>query len=305
MGLGWFLSQKKLVSSNADATLITLVWDIALPSAMLLGVLQLGAISALNLKFVLTYFLSMAAPFFIAFILCRIFERRGRPIEHFMVGVSAAISNSALVAFPILLLIFGHQAAIPMVGILMLSMLVIVPLRIIVLEYGQHVDKEQTSFLKVFFVAVKRTVIQMFFIMTCLGIVLDIFSVNLPKALETFFHYLALMMIPCALIAIGMGLKKIETLRFGWKVWVAVGINLLVKPAIAIGIALLFHLSALYAIALLVVSSAPAASTTYILAKRYQVYEKEIASAIFLTTVLFIFTMPLFLWWASHYWVFA
>lgn len=300
MAIGGVFFKKKILSEDADANLISLVWNLAIPAVMFLALLEGNVSKIFNIKFFIAYILTILIPFTFTFFVFQIWRKNYNLTKKTMAGLNASVSNSSLVAMPILLGIYGNKAVLPIISILIISMLVIIPISVFIFEYQRH--DEKIPKLKIFRSALIKTVTQVFFIVSVTAILMHYWSLPFPKMGLVFLQSIANIMIPCALIAIGVGLSKTKISTFKKEAWLITFINLVFKPTVAIVVALLLHLPALYAISLVVVSTAPTANTVFALALKYDSYRQETAAIIFLTSIAFIALLPFFLWIATHYW---
>ena len=77
--------------------------------------------------------------------------------------------------------------------------------------------------------------------------------------------------------------------------WYGVVVKLLVLPAIAWGLALLFGLSGIYFHIAVLMAALPVSTVSYVLAKRMGGDGNTIAAQVMLSTLLAAFTLPLWL----------
>jgi predicted permease len=120
-------------------------------------------------------------------------------------------------------------------------------------------------------------------------------SVKLPPTLETGLHSCVWVVIPAALLLMGMRLSQLQ----GWKslrlALVPTALKVIVIPAlVGVGTALM-GLSADPRLALVLMSGMPTAFAGLILAEEYELDRELIASSILLTTVMLLVTIPVWL----------
>ncbi len=292
VALGWLLAKKNILGTEAESNLIKLVFGVSLPAIVFVVVLQNGIKGILNLKFAIAYALSIIIVLVITCVIFKYWRRYNLSLQ-IMAGMNAAISNSGLVAMPILIGIFGDDGSLPATCMLIVSILLIIPVLIFILEYSQNKNEVQ----KIVIVrnALWQTISQPFILAAIVALIFSLFSIQVPKPILTFLNYLGEMTVPCALIALGLGLTKMKVIHFRTDIWIIALLNSVIKPIIALILIILFHLTTLYATALIVVSAAPTANTIYLIAGKYNCYKEETATITFLTTLFSIIALPCFL----------
>ena len=95
------------------------------------------------------------------------------------------------------------------------------------------------------------------------------------------------------LIAVGAGLHLQGLHSERGTLWYGVAVKLLVLPAIAWGLAVLFGLSGMYFHIAVLMAALPVSTVSYVLAKRMGGDGSTIAAQVMLSTLLAAFTLPL------------
>lgn len=299
MATGWVLASKQILKPSTEGELIKLVFDVSIPALMFVDIIQNGIGGILNINFAIAYALSILIIFLITALIFK-FWKNYKLGQYTMIGMNASISNSTLISMPILLEIFGVQAALPVAAMLIVSMIFIIPFFMFFLELDTNA--ENVSKLSIVTTAFLRTISQPFIVATILAVIVTKLSVPFPKPIITFLNYLGNTTVPLALIAVGMSLSRVKINTLNNEIAIITFLNLVAKSILAFALAMLFHLPTLYAISLIVVSAAPTANTIYVLAAKYHVYKEETAAIIFLTTILSLLAIPCVIWIASFVW---
>jgi len=79
-------------------------------------------------------------------------------------------------------------------------------------------------------------------------------------------------------------------------------LNIVLPVIMLIATGWIFKLDSFFAVSLLVVSSVPTAKTLYIISKQYQIYEQQMGSVIFSTTMYSLISFPIFLKIGTYLW---
>lgn len=127
------------------------------------------------------------------------------------------------------------------------------------------------------------------------GIVFSLAGVPLPMMINTTLGLLSQASLPMGLIAVGAGLHLQGLHSEQGTLWYGVAVKLLVLPAIAWGLAVLFGLSGIYFHIAVLMAALPVSTVSYVLAKRMGGDGSTIAAQVMLSTLLAAFTLPLWL----------
>jgi len=127
------------------------------------------------------------------------------------------------------------------------------------------------------------------------GIAFSLAGIPLPTMVNTTLGLLSQASLPMGLIAVGAGLHLQGLHSEQGTLWYGVAVKLLVLPAIAWGLALLFGLSGIYFHIAVLMAALPVSTVSYVLAKRMGGDGSTIAAQVMLSTLLAAFTLPLWL----------
>ncbi len=127
------------------------------------------------------------------------------------------------------------------------------------------------------------------------GIAFSLAGIPLPTMINTTLGLLSQASLPMGLIAVGAGLHLQGLHSEQGTLWYGVAVKLLVLPAIAWGLALLFGLSGIYFHIAVLMAALPVSTVSYVLAKRMGGDGSTIAAQVMLSTLLAAFTLPLWL----------
>jgi predicted permease len=286
------------ITDEFTSHLNNLIINFSLPSSILLASNNYNLKSILDIKFCLCYLFSIIIPFLTAFFLINKIIKRNIT-DSIFAGMNASISNSGLIAIPILISLFGTKCVGATIAILITSSITI-PLLIMFIEY-EKINRNQSK-IKAFTHSIFRTLKAPYVASIFIGIALNVTSIKIPYSITIYLNYLTSLTIPCAFILIGMRLSKIKIASINIEIVLISTINSLIKPSIAYLIAISAHLTTIYACALLIISSSPVANTIHILADKYDSYEAESAQIAILTLITSFFSLSFFIWLSLKKW---
>lgn len=141
----------------------------------------------------------------------------------------------------------------------------------------------------------KEILLNPLIIATAGGIAISLAELPLPTMLKTTLSLLSQASLPMGLIAVGAGLRLHGLHRHWGTLWYGIIVKLLVLPAIAWGLALIFGLHGIYFHIAVLMAALPVSTVSYVLAKRMGGDGDTIAAQVMLSTLLSALTLPLWL----------
>jgi predicted permease len=141
----------------------------------------------------------------------------------------------------------------------------------------------------------KEILLNPLIIATAGGIVFSLAGFSLPTLFNITLGLLSQASLPMGLIAVGAGLRLQGLHSERGTLWYGVAVKLLVLPAIAWGLAMLFGLSGVYLHIAVLMAALPVSTVSYVLAKRMGGDGNTIAAQVMLSTLLAALTLPLWL----------
>lgn len=141
----------------------------------------------------------------------------------------------------------------------------------------------------------KEILLNPLIISTAGGIAFSLLGLGLPSIIDDTLKHLSQASLPMGLIAVGAGLRLQGLHSHRGTLWYGVAVKLLVLPAIAWGLALLFGLSGVYLHIAVLMAALPVSTVSYVMAKRMGGDGDTIAAQVMLSTLLAAVTLPLWL----------
>ena len=194
------------------------------------------------------------------------------------------VSNSSFIGIPIIHSLYGA------VGVLYTSFFQI-PVRLTMWSSGlalfTHVDRKE---------AYKKLVKHPCIIAVFLGVLLMMFQVRFPVFLENTLEGISKCMVPVSMLAIGAMLAESDIRRmFDRDVLYYCVLRLAAYPLLNLGVLRLLRVDSVLCSTMVLLSAMPMASTTAILADKYDCNPEIASQAIFVSTLLSIVTLPVFM----------
>lgn len=194
------------------------------------------------------------------------------------------VSNSSFIGIPIIHSLYGAA------GVLYTSFFQI-PVRLTMWSSGlalfTHVDRRE---------AYKKLVKHPCIIAVFFGVLLMISKVTFPAFLENTVEGISKCMVPISMLAIGAMLAESDIRRmFDREVLYYCALRLVMYPLLIFGVLRLFNIDRVLCSTMVLLSAMPMASTTAILADKYDCNPEIASQAIFVSTLLSIATLPMFM----------
>lgn len=207
----------------------------------------------------------------------------GRSLRGLM--LPAALPNSGNMGLPICTLAFGEQAGLP------LALVVFVSFSFVTFTAGVAIARGGPASLRE---PLRTPLLHAL----ALGALLHATGHELPTAPAQAVHLLGQAAVPLMLFALGCQLRRVRGVGLGLGS-LAAALRLLLGPLLAVAIIAAIDLDGLPAQVLLVQASMPSAVITGVLAENYQTNPDEVASAILVSTLLSVLTVPMTLAWVA------
>ena len=198
--------------------------------------------------------------------------------------VSMVFGNTAFLGYPVFAALLGQSS-------IFVSTILNLPFNILIFSYGKYlftkdIEGESSSL---------KSLINPAFISSILALVIYLTGFKVPLVLNNIFSSLGAITIPLSMLLIGSSLAEIDIAYFfkDYKVLIFSVIKLLVLPIIVFFITKALGLDP-YLIKMLTLNVGfPAASMVVMFATQYKKSIRSASIAVFMSTLLSIFTIPL------------
>jgi len=285
---GFLAARAKMLGSNTVGGLNTFVFYFALPALLLIETYQAPAVTGAVAALMTGYYLPGIALFFItAFIARRALHLR--PADAAVQGLGAVFSNVGFIGLPLVILLFGSEAALPAVIIVMGDTIIMLGLATAMIEADLGTGRRRLALLGQITGGVARNPIVMAGV---IGLSLNLLAIPVPEPIFRYGSLLADAAGPCALFALGATLAgRPISEGAGETAWLCL-LKLLIHPAlVAFMVIWVVDLPPVWVAVAVLQAALPIAANVYVLAQRYQRRPEQVSTAIFFSTALGVLTL--------------
>jgi malonate transporter len=239
--LGYIAGLRGAMDNKNVQTLITFVMSIAIPSSMFLSIVRTSRAALREqvptaLVLLIAYAVLYAGSYFWA--------RYGANLgdsDSSVVALTIAFPNSAAVGFPLLASVFGSRSTVAVATSLAIGSITVSPITLAILEAnpdgsggGFSLNRFATSIIHSF----KRPIVWA----PLLGLIVSLAGLNLPSFVDRSLAVMGSAAGGSALVLTGLVVSA-QRFEIGGNTLVAVLLKNALEPAIALGLAMVIHLS--------------------------------------------------------------
>ena len=280
IGLGYLAGRLNLLGPRAGDGLSDYVFLIAVPS-LIFRTLAAGGTPAENpWGYWVAYFGGVIVVWTAAMLLAtRVFGRDRR--EAAVHGFSAGQSNTVLVGVPLILEVYGDAGATPLFLLLAIHLPIMMSAAAILIETAGTDAKAGPVALRL----TKTIVTHPIVLALVAGVVAQRFGAAPTGAVKSLIDQLAATASPCALIAMGLALKRFGFFSDMKAVWAISALKLVVHPFLVWLLA--FHVlpvPPVWAGVAVLFAAMPCGINAYLIAARYKVAEPTASAAVAFST---------------------
>jgi malonate transporter and related proteins len=239
--LGYVAGLRGVMDNKNVQTLITLVMSFAVPCALFLSIISAPrAALREEIPSALVFTLGYTVVYALSF-LWTTYGMNLQASDSSVVALTVAFPNSAAVGLPLLASVFGSQATVTVAASLAIGSITITPITLAILEAnrggpggGLTLSSVATSLLH----SLKRPIVWA----PLLGLVASIAGLTFPSFVDRSLHVIGMAADGSALVLTGLVVSA-QRFEMGGNTLVAVILKNVLQPALALGIAMLMHLS--------------------------------------------------------------
>jgi predicted permease len=287
LAVGYAAGWVRLLPEGAVTGLTTYVFNLAVPLLVFRTVGAGSLPDASPWAFWAAYFLGVAGAWGLASLTAR-FVLGANLLRAGIGGCAAAYSNTLLLGLPLVLTAFGDAGAIPLFLLLSVHLPVMMAASILVGETaGQGGGDSLAKLVRDTALAVVTNPI---IIGIATGFLWRLGGLEMPAAADKIVNAIADTAVPCALVAMGLTLRRYGVGGDLKLTAVIVTAKLVVHPLLVLLAAKLFGLPPVWAGVAVLFAAAPSGITSYVVASRYNTAVGAVSSAILIGTGLALFT---------------
>lgn len=300
VAFGWILAFYRIIDKRLSKELIKFAYYAAGPALIFTTISNYHISQVLVWSFWSSYIITILLIGILTFCILALILNQGK-IYSVYVGFANGAKNSLMMGLPVLYGCIGTRSIIPVAITVIVFNCILTPVIIFFSEltnFKLDVFNKKETFTRIF----GRSITNPLIVAALLGIIFSICHIHLPMLFGKSLQYLGQTFSPCALFSVGIDLMSVKINKAVKRMALNSFLNLMLCPLIAILVAEVLEISPLYAVSLIVLSSMPTAKSMYIYAKKYSLFEHEIAELISCTTLLSLFTIPVFLYISYRLW---
>ena len=300
--LGFACGRVGVFKDGQDRTLIDYVFYIALPLNLFLSCYH-SSWHIFNLHYLLSYSISMFMVIMLSYILSQILLKPGKSAS-IINSLAASQVDGAYFTIPLFLLIFkSNSLAIPLMLIqnTLFFTLSLLLLQMSCKNKNQPQEKNYFSFIinQTIYIITHNPIISL----SLLGLIASTLPIKIPTNILHIAEFIGNSASAVALFSLGLtcsfylnGFKRKEQI---YPLFCLSFLKLVILPFISLIIGKVLHLDHDLLLALVLLTASPAATHTYIIAKKYDIDVDIATFNVVLTTILSFFSINLWLYGLS------
>lgn len=286
--LGWLGVKIGLLKKAEARTLNNFVYYFTFPALLFVNIYQTDWRLFSDRNFLIVNTLVVLLGFLLGYLWWLL--RKCPAKKRLMLATAMVLGNTAYLGIPLNTLLFGQK------GLVFASLVASWQILILLLFSLYFLNKEQASRRHSFFNALKETLKTPLIMAVILGLFAAYFHLSLPGAVHKIIETLGQATLATALIALGIFLFG-NPWRENLKDSLVISFfTLLILPVLALVLIKIWPLSHEISAVTILQAAAPVAVLNFTLAQKFQIEEKLVASATFVSTVLSFFT---YIFWIS------
>ena len=225
-----------------------------------------------------------------------LFSENKSPSEAAVEAQCSVIGNVGFLGIPMLAILMGPEAVGFIMIILAIDLIVFGSLIVLIIVASKDKKLDVFLFYRVLLGLMKNPMI----VSIICGLLWSASGLSIPEPINDFVIMLGSAATPGALFAIGASLAQKSTERFEVAAWLSFCKLVLHPLAVCIAVFFIFEVEIYAATVMIAAASLPVAGNIFMVAHHYNVAPKRASAAIFLSTVLSVFTVSFTIAWVSN-----
>ena len=293
IGLGYGAGVTRFFTPEATAWLTKFVFYFALSAMLFRFSANLSFGDIFDTQFMMAYLWATAFVYGIATAVAFI---RGLSVEEAAIEAQCAvIGNVGFLGIPMLVMLLGEGAIVPVMQVLAVDLIVFGSLIVILITGGRD-GRVQWAILKTVGLGLLKNPM---IVSICVGLAWSAAQLPIPTPLNDFMAILGAAATPGALFAIGASLASKSAERVSVAVWLSTAKLVLHPAAVALSALVLFPVAPYAAGVMIATAALPVAGNVYILAQHYGVAPQRVSASILISTAFSIVTVSAVIAWVN------
>ena len=295
IALGAFTKYIGLFDEKSSQIFSNFAFYVALPPMIIISIIANPIKDFINFEYIVRFEIATLIIFIFSYTVAKfIFKLKNN--ENSVFALNATYSNYGYIGLPLVLLLFGQKAVLPAALILVFDIAFVLAL-VAVFSTKFNNPSALVNLLEAFKSILKNPVI----ISCVIGLLLSFYELNLGKIPTETLNILSGAAVPTALFAIGIIIvsKSVEK-AYSELIFISF-IKLIMHPLLVILLFVFWSTDSLKMLDLMwiqvaiIFSCLPVAATVFPVSQYYKAYVLKTSSAIIVTTIISIFTIPIVL----------
>ncbi len=295
IALGAFTKYVGLFDEKSSQIFSNFAFYVALPPMIITSILANPIKSFINFDYIVRFEIATLIVFLFSFTVAKFIIRLKRN-ENSIFALNATYSNYGYIGIPLVILLFGPRAIVPASLILVFDIAFVLSLVAIFSN-----NFKNTSLCLKLMIALKSILKNPVIISCLIGLLLLFFEINLGNIPQSILNILAGAAVPSALFAIGIIIfsKNIEK-AYSELIFISF-VKLIIHPLLVISLFFFWStdelkmLDKIWFQVAIIFSCLPVAATVFPVSQYYRSYILKTSSAIIITTLISIVTVPIVL----------
>lgn len=284
---GVYGSKRKIITAKMNKGLVDILIQIALPF-MILSSFIYTYDPTIKANVTKTFYYSIAAyiiMIIVSYLLLLPIRDDKKTILHF----ANVFVNTGYVGFPILNSVYGPEGVI--YGSIFNMFFVILLWTYGLILFKGNLEKKELK------MELKKIVLNPSIIAVCLGIIIMVFNINLPRPLLSSINSIGNITGPLSMIIIGVILSNVKIKKYlrDWTIYYGIAVKLIIIPVVIYLISLLVIGTSKAINTVIIMSAMPASAMTSILAESFDKEKEYAAVVVSVTTLLSLVTVTFLL----------
>ena len=293
IGLGYGAGVTRFFTPEATAWLTKFVFYFALSAMLFRFSANLSFGDIFDTQFMMAYLWATAFVYGIATAVAFI---RGLSVEEAAIEAQCAvIGNVGFLGIPMLVMLLGEGAIVPVMQVLAVDLIVFGSLIVILITGGRD-GRVQWAILKTVGLGLLKNPM---IVSICVGLAWSAAQLPIPAPLNDFMAILGAAATPGALFAIGASLASKSAERVSVALWLSTAKLVLHPAAVALSALVLFPVAPYAAGVMIAAAALPVAGNVYILAQHYGVAPQRVSASILISTAFSIATVSAVIAWVN------
>ena len=296
IALGAFTKYIGLFDEKSSQIFSNFAFYVALPPMIITSIIANPIKGLINFDYIVRFEIATLIIFVFSYMVAKfIFKLKNS--DNSVFALNATYSNYGYIGLPLVLLLFGQKAVLPAALILVFDIAFVLTL---VAVFSTKFNNP-SAFLN--FLNALKSIIKNPVIISCvIGLLLSFYELNLGKISTDTLNILSGAAVPTALFAIGIIIvsKSVEK-AYSELIFISF-IKLIMHPLLVILLFVFWSTDSLKMLDIMwiqvavIFSCLPVAATVFPISQFYRVYILKTSSAIIVTTIISIVTIPCILW---------